>query len=103
MRFTSNKEGRSGRRLQLAGGAVAAMVGLSACGGGGGGTGGSGLGSPPYVQGGSANVRYLHDGPARTPTEAILWHGGEAEGSRTRFESLSQADRQAVLTFLNSL
>ena len=101
MRFTSNNEGRSGRRSQLAGWAMAAVGGLSACGGGGGGTGGSG-GSLPYVQG-TANVRYLHDGRARTLTEAMLWHRGEAEGSRTRFESLSQADRQAVLTFLNSL
>lgn len=62
-----------------------------------------GLGSLPDVQGGAANVRYLHDGRARTLTEAILWHGGEADDSRTRFENLSRADRQALLTFLNSL
>jgi len=62
-----------------------------------------GLGSLQYVQGGAANVRYLHDGRARTLTEAILWHGGEADDSRARFEALSKSDRDAVLTFLNSL
>ena len=33
----------------------------------------------------NANVSFLHDGRARTLTEAILWHGGEAERSREIF------------------
>jgi len=45
----------------------------------------------------------LHDGRARNVTEAILWHGGEAEASRERFRHLSAADRAAVVKFLNSL
>jgi CxxC motif-containing protein (DUF1111 family) len=62
-----------------------------------------GLGSLKYVQGGEQNVRYLHDGRARTLMEAILWHGGEADASRRRFEALSKAERAALLAFLDSL
>lgn len=62
-----------------------------------------GLGLSAYVQGGAANVRYLHDGRARNLNEAILWHGGEAERSRRYFEQLSASDRAAMLAFLNSL
>lgn len=62
-----------------------------------------GIGSLPHVQGGAANVRYLHDGRARTLTEAILWHAGEADDSRTRFENLPKADRDALMVFLGSL
>ncbi|MDC0714413.1 di-heme oxidoredictase family protein [Stigmatella sp. ncwal1] len=62
-----------------------------------------GIGSLKYVQGGAQNVRYLHDGRARTLMEAIAWHGGEANNSRIRFEALSKADRTAVLAFLESL
>lgn len=45
----------------------------------------------------------LHDGRARTIEEAILWHGGEATGSRTAYESLSADDRRALLRFVESL
>jgi CxxC motif-containing protein (DUF1111 family) len=62
-----------------------------------------GLGYAPYVQGGAAKVGYLHDGRARTLTEAVMWHGGEAERSRQRFAALPTADRLALLAFLNSL
>lgn len=62
-----------------------------------------GIGSLPYVQGGAQNVRYLHDGRARTLMEAIGWHGGEADASRLKFEAMSKDDRAAVLAFLNSL
>ncbi|WP_431045803.1 di-heme oxidoredictase family protein [Roseateles sp. L2-2] len=48
-------------------------------------------------------VGYLHDGRARNLTEAILWHGGEAEKSRQRFEKLSTAEREALLAWLRSL
>lgn len=46
---------------------------------------------------------YLHDGRARTITEAIMWHGGEAQRSVNYFTSLSSADRAAMLKFLQSL
>jgi CxxC motif-containing protein (DUF1111 family) len=50
-----------------------------------------------------ARAGYLHDGRARTLTEAILWHGGEAQAARNRFVSLDAADRQALIAFLESL
>lgn len=62
-----------------------------------------GVGSLRFVQGGEQNVRLLHDGRARTLTEAILWHGGEADDSRARFEALPKEDRAAVVAFLQSL
>lgn len=46
---------------------------------------------------------YLHDGRARTLVEAILWHGGEANNSKSQFSQLSKADRNAVISFLQSL
>ena len=46
---------------------------------------------------------YLHDGRARSLTEAILWHGGEGARARQRFEKLSKADRDSLLAFLKSL
>lgn len=46
---------------------------------------------------------FLHDGRARTIVEAIMWHGGEAQSSKTNFANLSPADRAAVLKFLQSL
>jgi len=48
-------------------------------------------------------VGYLHDGRARTLTEAVMWHGGEADMARQRFAALSAADRAALLAFLDSL
>jgi CxxC motif-containing protein (DUF1111 family) len=46
---------------------------------------------------------FLHDARARSLTEAILWHGGEAEASREAFRALSAAERAARLAFLGSL
>ncbi|MDB5086306.1 MAG: thiol oxidoreductase [Mucilaginibacter sp.] len=46
---------------------------------------------------------YLHDGRARTLTEAIMWHGGEADQSKAYFSNLSKSDRDAILNFLRSL
>jgi CxxC motif-containing protein (DUF1111 family) len=51
----------------------------------------------------SGHTLLLHDGRARNLTEAILWHGGEAEGARDKFAALSKADRAALLAFVNSL
>jgi CxxC motif-containing protein (DUF1111 family) len=45
----------------------------------------------------------LHDGRARSPIEAILWHGGEAETSRERFRALTPRERAALLAFLAAL
>lgn len=46
---------------------------------------------------------FLHDGRARSLTEAIMWHGGEAAGAKQRFENLSKESRAALLKFLGSL
>lgn len=62
-----------------------------------------GIGYTDKVMGGGAKAGYLHDGRARSLTEAIMWHGGEADKSRGRFEKLSQTDREALLAFLKSL
>ena len=59
-----------------------------------------GLGLYPTV---NSPGYYLHDGRARTVTEAILWHGGEAEQSKNNFQAMPAADRSALLAFLQSL
>ncbi len=59
-----------------------------------------GLGLSETVSGSTA---MLHDGRARNATEAILWHGGEAEVSREAFRHMQRADRQALLKFLASI
>ena len=46
---------------------------------------------------------FLHDGRARNLTEAILWHGGEAQVAKESFVSLSKSDREAIVAFLKSL
>ncbi len=46
---------------------------------------------------------YLHDGRATTLTEAILFHGGEADAARSAFEALTEGDRDALLAFLRTL
>ena len=47
--------------------------------------------------------RFLHDGRARNLTEAILWHGGEAQASQQNFIALSVTERENILTFVKSL
>ena len=51
----------------------------------------------------NGHTMFLHDGRARSLEEAILWHGGEAERSRSHFMKLSAEDRQALIRFLRSL
>lgn len=51
----------------------------------------------------SGNDTYLHDGRARSLMEAILWHGGEAQAARDAIVGLSKPDRDALVTFLESL
>jgi len=46
---------------------------------------------------------FMHDGRARSLTEAILWHGGEGAKSKEGFTKLSKAERQDLLNFLGSL
>ena len=51
----------------------------------------------------SGHSFFLHDGRARNLTEAILWHGGEAQAARDAFAGMSQATRDNLLAFLGSL
>lgn len=51
----------------------------------------------------SGHTNFLHDGRARSITEAILWHEGEAKTSRDQFTQLQAPERAALLKFLNSL
>ncbi len=59
-----------------------------------------GIGLTETVNG---HTNYLHDGRARNLTEAILWHGGEAQSARDAFAELSKEDRDRLLAFVNSL
>jgi CxxC motif-containing protein (DUF1111 family) len=45
----------------------------------------------------------LHDGRARGVAEAILWHGGEAQSAKEKFQSANKADRDALLAYLKTL
>lgn len=56
-----------------------------------------------YTQIVNGHTFFLHDGRARNLTEAILWHGGEAEAAKEAFRELPAEDRAAFLTFLESL
>lgn len=46
---------------------------------------------------------YLHDGRARTVSEAILWHGGEGQASRDAYVDMPIAERTQLHAFLDSL
>ena len=59
-----------------------------------------GIGLQEKVNG---HTYFLHDGRARNLTEAIMWHGGEGAYSRAKFSRMTQEEREALLTFLNSL
>ncbi len=48
-------------------------------------------------------ARFLHDGRARTLSEAILWHGGEGDAARRGFLALPTSQRLALIAFLRSL
>jgi CxxC motif-containing protein (DUF1111 family) len=60
-----------------------------------------GLGLAPQVQGG--NVYLMHDGRAHSIKEAIQMHGGEAAVSASKFNALTPADQNALISFLQSL
>jgi CxxC motif-containing protein (DUF1111 family) len=59
-----------------------------------------GLGLTEMING---HTFFLHDGRARNLTEAIMWHGGEAENAKQIFAEMEKADRQALIEFLESL
>ncbi len=46
---------------------------------------------------------FLHDGRTSDLSEAIQFHGGEAEAARNRVVALSESDREALIAFLMSL
>lgn len=60
-----------------------------------------GLGLSPDSQGGKYFL--MHDGRANTIEEAIVMHGGEAENSKNKYQSLSQSEQKDLLKFLESL
>jgi CxxC motif-containing protein (DUF1111 family) len=51
----------------------------------------------------SQQTRLLHDGRARTVSDAILAHDGQARAARDRFTALAEGDRAALLAFLATL
>ncbi len=59
-----------------------------------------GIGLTSIVNG---HTFFLHDGRARNLTEAIVWHGGEAQRARDAFVALPREDRRRLLAFVNSL
>jgi CxxC motif-containing protein (DUF1111 family) len=46
---------------------------------------------------------FLHHGRATLISEAIIYHGGEAQASRDAFAQLSSDDRAAIVEFLKTL
>ena len=60
-----------------------------------------GIGIQENFQGGQAF--YLHDGCATSFREAIAFHGGEGEASRSAFVGLSADDQEWLIRFLRSL
>jgi CxxC motif-containing protein (DUF1111 family) len=59
-----------------------------------------GIGLTETVNG---NLNFLHDGRARNLEEAILWHGGEGDASRTAFVAMTGEQRDRLVEFLESL
>jgi CxxC motif-containing protein (DUF1111 family) len=59
-----------------------------------------GIGLTQIVNG---HATFLHDGRARSPLEAIMWHGGQGTAAREYVRRLSKADRDALIAFLTSL
>lgn len=51
----------------------------------------------------NGHTKLLHDGRANGVLEAVLWHGGEAEASKQQVLGFSEADRRALVKFVESL
>ncbi|ASJ76516.1 di-heme oxidoredictase family protein [Granulosicoccus antarcticus] len=49
------------------------------------------------------NTSFLHDGRAKTVLDAVLWHGGEAQSSLDKVLEMSKTERDALVSFLESL
>lgn len=60
-----------------------------------------GLGLSPNSQGGKYYL--MHDGRAHSIRQAIQMHGGEGQVSSTKFDKLSETDKNKLITFLESL
>lgn len=60
-----------------------------------------GIGLSARSQGGKMYL--LHDGRANSIDEAIMYHGGEAENSKTMYDELSEEKKQKLITFIKSL
>jgi CxxC motif-containing protein (DUF1111 family) len=51
----------------------------------------------------SGHTYFLHDGRARSILEAVLWHGGEAQTQRDAVTEMTTTERDALISFLESL
>lgn len=51
----------------------------------------------------NGHTNFLHDGRARNLSEAILWHGGEAEKAKQEFVAMNKKDRESLIKFLKSI
>lgn len=51
----------------------------------------------------NGHTRLLHDGRANGVLEAILWHGGEAQGAKDHVLRLTREEREALVKFVESL
>ncbi|MGK0228348.1 MAG: CxxC motif-containing protein (DUF1111 family) [Gammaproteobacteria bacterium] len=49
------------------------------------------------------NTSFLHDGRAKTLLDAVLWHGGEAQGALNKVLAMNNEGRKALIAFLESL
>jgi CxxC motif-containing protein (DUF1111 family) len=65
--------------------------------------GGADFRTPPLWGVSLSGPPYLHDGRAHDLSEAIGLHDGEARKTRLRWERLSPADRDALISFLGTL
>ena len=57
----------------------------------------------PPLWGVSRTAPFMHDGAAETLDAAVLHHDGEARAVRETYEGLSQAERDALVAFLETL
>jgi len=60
-----------------------------------------GLGLSKKSQGGQYYL--LHDGRARSISEAILLHGGEGDQSKVKYQALTEDEKKNLIQFLESL
>ncbi len=59
-----------------------------------------GIGLTQKVNG---HTNFLHDGRAKSLMEAILWHDGEGSSAKDKVKNLPKKDRDALITFVESL